>query len=542
MYINDSLYLQATLMPDSEDGLRAHEPFIDGQKLCFAAYKTGGAQEGATAIYTYSDATHKWIPDGEPLGVIPDNSTVYRFVAYSHFGGTTTPSETDIDLSKDLVWGYDERKIEDTEVSRTVSINMLHKFAQVKVMVKSGITGVNITDLGDVEIEGGNWTAFDPFDGSFGTAGSVTQGVEFDTDLFPLAEIESEQRLVFPVAAARVKFGMMKISSAPSTTFSDKWTVFDSALDAGVSYTLVVTLKKGAGFAYSNIYWDGKKLTFDTTNKGNQGYQGVFFKFGSLVGISPARTNGSDDFSTSTPIYVPTYDKITSTNSTWTRKTGHSYTSTGWPITASGTAENGAANIPYLDGSYNSPGTVAFGRDNRLAIDDAQNTDTKYEGLRGDICQYLSTKTGVVAGDWRLPTSSDFGVATTTSWAASTPTVTPNADGWIKGMSSFPAENSVAAKEDGTANLLIPAKNGGNAVYGSAINRPLGDVVFPASGGRYYNGGKLDDVGISGLYWSGSGSTGNVENGHYLGFYDGSVRPSTLTTRSYAFPVRCIQN
>jgi hypothetical protein len=42
--------------------------------------------------------------------------------------------------------------------------------------------------------------------------------------------------------------------------------------------------------AKSNIYWNGSYLTFSNTSGVTEDYQGVYFKWGSLVGISPKNT------------------------------------------------------------------------------------------------------------------------------------------------------------------------------------------------------------------------------------------------------------
>jgi hypothetical protein len=72
--LNDDLFLQATLTPDPEEEELRAAAFIDGQKLCFAAFKNDGTQEGATAVYTYSTSTGKW-SSSAPLGVVPDGTT-----------------------------------------------------------------------------------------------------------------------------------------------------------------------------------------------------------------------------------------------------------------------------------------------------------------------------------------------------------------------------------------------------------------------------------------------------------------------------------
>jgi hypothetical protein len=347
-----------------------------------------------------------------------------------------------------------------------------------------------------------------------------------------------------------VKVGTVKVS-AVATTFSNSTVEFNSVLSGGTSYVLEVDVKKCV-WARSNIYWDGTQLTFVPagTDLTKQGYQGVFFKWGSLVGVSPAKTGTSDVFSGSTPIYVPIVNS-TLENSTWVATTGSnvmsdvSGTTSNWTTWGNNTED--ATDIPYLGPSYNTAGSVAFGRDNRFVIDDDRNTAAMYQGFRGDICQYLSTKTGVVSGDYRMPTSTEFGPYTTNSWASSDPTVNPNADGWIKGIDPWPTSNTAAGYADGTADLLdaTAGKNGGNTVYGSAKNRSMGGmggVIFTASGYRSSIYGMLY-VGNAGYCWSGSTIMDNSYSySHDLIFFDSGTYPAAGSARSQGQSVRCVQN
>jgi hypothetical protein len=160
---------------------------------------------------------------------------------------------------------------------------------------------------------------------------------------------------VKPVAAGalKVKVGSVKISTF-AAAFSNQTAAFTPALAAGTSYTLMVSLKKCV-WSRSNIYWDGGKLTFvtDPNDLSKQGYQGVFFKFGSLVGVSPA---GNGNFSGATIVYKP--NAIATGNySSW-------------------------SNIPYWD-SEEDVG--------------APNIST----LKGDICRYINSA-------YRLPKQGEF--------------------------------------------------------------------------------------------------------------------------------------
>jgi hypothetical protein len=156
---------------------------------------------------------------------------------------------------------------------------------------------------------------------------------------------------------AGVRIGSIEVSASIST-FSDKWAYFNSTLDAGTSYTLVVALVQGAAFANSNIFWDGEKLTFDILDLGHQYYQGVVFKFGSLVGMSPV----SGTFSTSRIIYTPT-EIITGAYSSW-------------------------GEIPYWD-------------------DNSDVGDPDIDALKGDICKYINP-------GFRLPKFGEFSI---TGWS-----------------------------------------------------------------------------------------------------------------------------
>jgi hypothetical protein len=418
IYINDSIYLQTTLVPDSDEELRA-AAFKEGQKLCFAAFKADGSgQVGSTAVYTYSGG--KWT-SSNPLGVTPDNSTVYRFVAWSYFDETGTPPTdgSSIDPSHDLVWGMSANtKIEDeTEAKRTVSISMTHKFARVKVVVKSGIPTVDIDALSGVSIEGGQLATLTPFDGDINWSGTANQGVADPFTVNSTTERESGYRTVKPVAAGdlKVKVGSVKISAVVAP-FTNQTVAFTPALSAGTSYTLVVDVKRCV-WARSNIYWDSSKLTFVPAGNdlSKQGYQGVYFKWGSLVGISPAGSD-ANTYSTSTLVYKPNA-VATGTYATWDA-------------------------IPY----ENSSSATVVG---------SPNIGT----FKGDICTHINS-------GYRLPVNGEFG--TSSGWYQ---------QGWVE-YENADFSPVTTDKDDGTYDFIANNKS-------CAKNTVLGDVIFPASGYRF---------------------------------------------------------
>jgi hypothetical protein len=211
---------------------------------------------------------------------------------------------TGIDPAHDLVWGKTtvDQAITDTEVGRTVSITMRHKFARVRVRVRStNISGATISVFNGVQIEGGQQGALAPFEGNISWSGSVTQNVNVTVPSSPASnDIYGDYRTVKPVASpAKVRVGNVRVSTS-GTTFSNNVLDFSTVLGEGVSYTLLVELQRTNRWAKSNIYWDGQKLTFDRTPLGHENYQGVFFKWWSLVGISPV-----GDGDSAITIYVP---------------------------------------------------------------------------------------------------------------------------------------------------------------------------------------------------------------------------------------------
>jgi hypothetical protein len=234
-------------------------------------------------------------------------------------------------------------------------------------------------------------------------------------------------------------------------------------LDPGKSYTLTVNMKYRVKFAASNIYWDeqNKRLTFDeaTGNTGtHQQYQGVYFKWGSLVGFSPfasSVTPGPAD----QVIYVPTYN---GSNSSWTKGTISSFQFGDFD------------GVPYIAQAPNGHG---YGN-NYLAT---CNNDAMYQSRKGDICQYLG-KTGAAPKGYRMPSASEF----------------------LPDAQDDPEKN-------GWEGLSLPT--GGGLKVGE--RSPDGKSVVPGyltfKGIRFPFTGDLDnhkfDVDNMGCYWSGSASS-----------------------------------
>jgi hypothetical protein len=280
---------------------------------------------------------------------------------------------------------------------------------------------------------------------------------------------------------------------------------YNITLKPNDSDTRITYKKSGTVWAGSNIYWDGTKLTFDTeATAANNKKQGVFFKWGSLIGVSPNGALGSLYNTSSVLLYIPSYVSDSPISSSWTGTTTGS--NMDW------------IKIPYITDS-GSP----YGQTSTYLNDAAQNTSTTYAAYKGDICQYLS-KTGAVSGSWRMPTAKEFNAGGLTDnayveWTASTAP-------WAK-SGSFGAESG---NEQGTTQL---SSGGTYTVNGVSTS-------FPASGYRTYSIGTLSGVGTYGYCWSSSAS--NASNGFRLILSSNYVYPAYGNYRQFGYPVRCVQN
>ncbi|WP_206759846.1 BACON domain-containing protein [Dysgonomonas sp. GY75] len=237
-------------------------------------------------------------------------------------------------------------------------------------------------------------------------------------------------------------------------------------------------------WAGSNIYWDGTSLTFDDVSTSgpslHETYQGVYFKWGSLWGISP-QGNWSDN---STIVYVP--DNV------------GGYTS--------GIASSWSSVL------YWNPGTVYQSRDEKY-LTKTVHTPANIANGYGDICQYLTELApgGTLYGKkWRMPTSNEFEAASNYS-------------------SSGTYTNAESTSADGTQ----PYTMGIRKTNANSIGTPF----FPASGQRDLRAGGWYGSGSFGYYWS---STSAGSSGFSLRFSSFSIISNASNDRGLGFSVRCV--
>ncbi|WP_148298436.1 hypothetical protein [Bacteroides reticulotermitis] len=137
--------------------------------------------------------------------------------------------------------------------------------------------------------------------------------------------------------------------------------------------------KKHGGWAGSNIYWDGTKLTFDDVGvKTREKYQGVFFNWGSLWGIASAPNDGESlKWGHNVNLYAP--GGVQTTYDNWAT----------WP------------RVEEAITIYNVP----EGKEHRDRAYLYEVTDLTGSTGIGDICRYLTEKgtNGLLHGKkWRM--------------------------------------------------------------------------------------------------------------------------------------------
>jgi hypothetical protein len=313
------------------------------------------------------------------------------------------------------------------------------------------------------------------------------------------------------------------IVAAPNGTFNG--TNWDKA---GPSCTLYAHWADAPNvWAASNIYFrpdiaDGVvgSLTFAKSDQTKSGYQGLHFKWGSLIGVAAYPTgeyNNNDTY-----LYIPDVN------------TGKYYKVHAGAVSAiydSGMDDMDKAVRTYAkeggghDGSWNSilsatdtdlGGSVATGRD-KSPLTDASGQPL-YSPYKGDICKFLSDKSASKLNrSWMMPISNDF-------------------DGnYTKSPSWNNTVTATATPENGT-NVIPDA-------YYKYTTASYEEVTFPASGYRYNDVGALGAINRNGYYW---GSSVNGTSSAYSLFFfddDDDLNPARPNDdRAWGRSVRCVQN
>jgi hypothetical protein len=543
--VEGALHLYVTLEEEKAAPLRALETITPGARVRIVAYDSSNAYVG--------DAEYEVGSSGELVGATALSVSAgngYRFVAYSlnttaalSYAATMGPYSPDGD---DVLWGISDPANITEGGANNVTVKMYHQFSRVRFEV-------TCADLGAYSISALT-AAVAGYKAGLTVQSGLTKDVAEDQAFVSYsglgtATVTGARRVVYTGGEPTTE---VKITSATvgGTTRTGLVARFNRKLEPGKSYTLKVSFKEVV-FAYSNIYWDdvAQQLTFDTTAKGNQGYQGVMFKWGSLVGVSPALSGGDINYNDNTVLYVPygypSAPKWKERMRTEIAADGDIPYGSNWTTWGHSTAN--ATDIPYLDQINYAESQSNYGSSNTYAINPDRNTEAMYQSLRGDICQYLS-KTGAVLGNYRLPIANECGTDANNPWNNSNPTTVPVNGGWVKGTGTFTATAN-AGYPNGRADLLSNKQsdsfdntknsNATGTIYGSATNIMM-FVTLPAAGNRYYQG-ELVDVGSFGDYWSGSLNHNNIP--YEILFNNGAMAPLAAggINRSAGVSVRCIK-
>jgi hypothetical protein len=437
--LGNDLYLYARLEPDTveETGLDGSQMRSDelrlvlenNQRVRLAAFKPDGTQEGLTTTYTYTGG--KLVPDGGiPLGVEP-GATVYRFAAYSYFGDKANdPVETNILPEKDLVWGHADKPIPNTYTGREVSITMKHKFARVRVQIDAHTIATAIPSITGARIVGGK-TA-DLTNIKEGTVEATATDANQEI-IFPGTGnvLTSDYYMYYPTVTG-VRFDNIVLTiGGVNKPFSTISALFNKDLEAGKSYSLVVDIRKLV-WAKSNIYWDTGTHKPMFSESGNSNHQGIFFVFGSLIGLSGGVHDTWDP-----TLYIPNVAA-----GTWddTKKLSSSI--------YNANIHNIPTQNPGWGGIQNNP---------------------DFENYKGDICSYLTDYA------WRMPSLAEFGAATDySSWVSGT----------LSGLNAAGTGTITSGVTNNVLSLFFPA----SGFYNGSMD-PAGRMTNPGGVAYYYAGG-----------------------------------------------------
>jgi hypothetical protein len=494
--LGDDIYMYATLAEAEAASLRAENIPI-GNRLQIVAYKkTGGdsyTYEG-DAKYVVTAGGIEPVPE-HPVGLLLSSYGTYKFTAYSlNTSAVPDYSATAVAYSPntagtDPLWG-ETADISINSDDNDLTITVKHVYSKVKVSV----TTAGISDPAP-DISSPLDAAFLGYEASLKSGNFIKGTAENQTFTFPsfttTTAIESGERMVYAGGEAVTSVKMTSVT-IDGVTYVGPVARFNMRLESGKYYTLMIDFKMII-WAGSNIYWDGGKLTFEAPNADvhadEQRYQGLFFKWGSLVGISGTGVENRK-FSETTKVYIPVFNSLSDKD--WDTVNAYSSWEDIEHILPPGTNDR---YISYL-------------------VDNVRNTDNDYaywKAKKGDICRYLSENGFGPGGNYRMPTSFEFGDKEDNA--------TGGATGWeLTGSSIYlQSDNEV-----------------GTTILPSYYSNSNAHVSFPRAG-NINNNGTLSTVNRYGYHWSASGE--DSEKVHCL---------REITRSSYhaahAFPVRCVRN
>jgi hypothetical protein len=371
------------------------------------------------------------------------------------------------------------------------NIVLTPQLAKVKLMLDCSAMGKTISAVGGT-ITLGSLATSGKFDLTTGAISGTTPAAQsFTWSSLGGTTATSHELKVLPQSAGNLTLAVPKDAitlSGVTLQLELNTTLSNVAIVAGRSYTLKISFKRALPWSASNIYWDGSKLTFkehgDPCANGEDNYQGVFFRWGSLVGLDPSVvSNGGTAWNNNNTLYVPTYTSASS----------HS-----WATVKSMTWDNGTSqNIPYVGAENNNTDMDTNRSTDFLALHTA---DTSYVNRRGDICRYLS-HIGVVSKKYRMPTLHELRYGD--SGGSSSATINYNTTDWRAAVSIIGYWTRIGTTWPSAA--ITTVTNAAGMYTGLTTGGDYsGYARFPAGGYRSNSTGSTNGVGTQGHYWSSS--------------------------------------
>jgi hypothetical protein len=524
--LEDRWILSATLEEEEVSPTRTaglYDEINNGARFVVVASQVGSSGSPQVAEYIYNSTT-KQLEKKPGATAIELTTGKYKYVYYSYNSTTSVPTYNSgsgrIDVTpnpgattnNDLLWGTSG----EVEVGTKINVSLSHKFTRVKLrMGTTEATGATLSGV-SASLETNYSGVLTVSTGDFYSSTATTAQSLSPTGSKSVSStvyMDGNYQLVHTAGQSKVK---VKISGKiGNNTFSNTPT-FAGPLAAGRSYVLWVRFQKRIRWAESNIYWDGSKLTFKAhgdpcANKENY-YQGVIFRWGSLVGCSPvgdfdAGTAGQP--STGTTIYVRHNNQ--------------------WLATNSATAyANGYPDFLDIKSFVGLPSK-------RINRDSPTNQlDDSFSGNIGDICRYIGSLGG--PSGYRMPYFRDYftnSIGGERRWDNGT----ANAMGWYVGSTSF--ATPTVGQDDAAGQRLIGSAEGtgGYATnYGS---------TFPTAGYRTHFINPqwgTGYVGTQGVYWCNDVNAGAATMYVYTMFFDDTATNvhQAASNNGQGFPTRCV--
>jgi hypothetical protein len=299
-------------------------------------------------------------------------------------------------------------------------------------------------------------------------------------------------------------------------------------------YDNTVNAPPSSIWAKSNIYFKADTeggnigtLTFfeEPTDEEKQRYQGVYFKWGSLIGISPNSTNSSSDYAWhgDDVVFIPEITNDNQYTGKYLKKTISDASSL-----LSGT---GYGNIPVPEFTKE-----AVGEKNSVLLYNIEfSPSVDNNKYTGDICKFLSTYATEPAlkYNWRVPSLREFGPEFAKIVNGKyDPIEWFSYDGeWVDGETQLDPGTNV----DGTSTLNQWIKY----TYPSTGE----DIIFPASGSRTNNGGLWADYLVGAYPNSTLFYDSQIETYSFSFYKEGLIVGNTEGggISSQSLPVRCIR-